>query len=501
MLGCCRESGPVCTPPMPMPLLNGRSYRPVHRQEPLLSLPSTGTRPVNMPVRCRPGSKPVFAAEGTYAFAEAARHYQRALELWERVPDSSRPVGLDRVDLLASVGEAVAFTGGIEHAIACLKDAVGRADPIAESHRAARLLVRLGEYRREVGDEAGALATFTEAEQLLAEAPPSPTQARVLAAHAFALLLGRRTEEAKTRCQEALTVARAVGARAEEAWALRVLASCLSHLGELDRAISMALEARRVAEEAGDAEALVTTYVALVAFLGYAGQDHDAIEQGWQGYRLARDLGLERAEGSRVADNLAFSLLNVGRWTECERLTRELTASDSWGAFGLHQSLGVLLARRGEFEAAREQLDLALELGPPYFEGLTWLGPAELALWEAARRRRPQRLPRDSAGSPNGTQMGTFPTAPSFGTRWFCDWRPIGPNGQRIGERPTRSAKLDNGPLQSCMRSTDSLLPRRHRRTIRSLPATFCSPVLRSPDYRNDPTQSAGRPPPPHGSD
>jgi DNA-binding CsgD family transcriptional regulator len=331
-----------------------------------------------LPARVQAG----FAAEGTYAFAEAARHYQRALELWERVPDSGRPAGLDRVDLLASVGEAVAFTGGIEHAIECLEDAVGRVDPIAESHRAARLLVRLGEYRREVGDEAGALATFTEAEQLLAEAVPSPTQGRVLAAHAFALLLGRRTEEAKARCQEALTVARAVGTRAEEAWALRVLASCLSHLGELDRAISMALEARRVAEEAGDAEALVTTYVALVAFLGYAGQDGDAIEQGWRGYRLTRDLGLERAEGSRVADNLAFSLLNVGRWRECERLTRELTAGDSWGAFGLHQSLGVLLARRGEFEAAREQLDLALKLGPPYFEGLTWLGPAELALWE-----------------------------------------------------------------------------------------------------------------------
>ena len=43
----------------------------------------------------------------------------------------------------------------------------------------------------------------------------------------------------------------------------------------------------------------------------------------------------------------------------------------------------MLLARRVEFQAAREQLDLALRLGPPYFEGPTWLGPAELALWES----------------------------------------------------------------------------------------------------------------------
>jgi hypothetical protein len=108
---------------------------------------------------------------------------------------------------------------------------------------------------------------FTQAEQLLAEAPPSPTQARALAAHAFALVLGRRTEEAKARCEEALRVARAVGARTEEAWALRVLVACLWHLGELDRTISVGLEARRVAEEAGDAETLMTTYVVLVAIL------------------------------------------------------------------------------------------------------------------------------------------------------------------------------------------------------------------------------------------
>lgn len=42
----------------------------------------------------------------------------------------------------------------------------------------------------------------------------------------------------------------------------------------------------------------------------------------------------------------------------------------------------MLLTRRGEFTAAREQLQLSLGLSPPFQEDLAWLELAELALWE-----------------------------------------------------------------------------------------------------------------------
>jgi hypothetical protein len=86
-----------------------------------------------------PSTDAGLAAGRAHAFAEAARHYRRALELWERVPDSSRPTGLDRIDLLRWLAEAIAFTGRIDRAVVCLEDAVDRVDPIAESHRAAKL--------------------------------------------------------------------------------------------------------------------------------------------------------------------------------------------------------------------------------------------------------------------------------------------------------------------------------------------------------------------------
>jgi DNA-binding CsgD family transcriptional regulator len=41
----------------------------------------------------------------------------------------------------------------------------------------------------------------------------------------------------------------------------------------------------------------------------------------------------------------------------------------------------VLLARQGAFTAAREELDLALRLSPPYLRDSVWLGQAEFGLW------------------------------------------------------------------------------------------------------------------------
>jgi DNA-binding CsgD family transcriptional regulator/tetratricopeptide (TPR) repeat protein len=331
-----------------------------------------------LPARVQAG----LTAGRARAFAEAHRHYERALELWELVPESAWPMGLDQVDLLARTAEAAAFTGAVERAIRLVGDALDRVDPAVEPVRAAVLLARLGDHRWVAGDEAGALAAFEQAERLLAGKPPSAERARVLAAHAYALLLSLRSEEARLRCEEAITVARAVGARAEEARGLRVLAGCLGSLGDEERAIALGLEARNIAEEVGDAETVMSTYVIVDSSLGLLGRERDALDDAQQGYQRARDLGLEHAMGSYVAVNVVNSLLDLGRWVECERLARELLAGDTWDAFGRHRALGLLLARRGEFAEAREHLHLAQRLSPSFFGGSTWWGPVELALWE-----------------------------------------------------------------------------------------------------------------------
>jgi DNA-binding CsgD family transcriptional regulator/tetratricopeptide (TPR) repeat protein len=322
-----------------------------------------------------------LAAADAHAFAEAAGHYQRALELWARFPVG--PTGaVDRVDLLGRTAEAAVLSGDTTGAIGLLEEALGQLVRATEPVRAAVLLGRLGFQRFRAGAEADALAAYQEAERLLTGAPPSAERAGVLAGHGLVLMLTLRTEEAIPVCREAIAVARAVGAPAEEAGALETLACCLDDLGDFDQSLRLHLEARHLAEAAGADETMLRTYLNRIVSLEFAGREREGIDDAREGLERARRLGLERAWGSLVASNLAWGLLQGGHWAECGRLTEELLAGDSWGAYQLHAARGALLARQGDFPAARAQLDRSLALSPTALSGAAALSLAELALWE-----------------------------------------------------------------------------------------------------------------------
>ena len=353
-----------------------------------------------------------LAAADTHAFAEAAGHYQRALELWAE-PPIGRTGAVDQVDLLSRAAEAAAFSGDTSHAIGLLEQALGQLVRAAEPVRAAVVLGRLGFQRFRAGAETDALAAYQEAERLLSGAPPSAERAGVLAGHGLVLMLALRTEEAIPVCEEAIAVARTVDARAEEADALETLACCLGDLGDLDQSLRLHLEARRLAEAAGADETMLRTYLNRIVALDLAGRGREGIDDAREGLERTRRLGLERAWGSLIAGNLAWGLLQGGNWAECDRLTEELLAGDSWGAFLLHSARGALLTRRGDFPAARVQLDRSLALSPTALGSEAGMSLAELALWEdrhddaeaaiaegldwCARRDPDGRLPQFSA--------------------------------------------------------------------------------------------------------
>jgi tetratricopeptide (TPR) repeat protein len=245
------------------------------------------------------------------------------------------------------------------------------------------------------------------------------------------------TTQAVSRCEEAIAVARAVGARAEESHALSTLGACLDDLGQLDRAIALHREARRIAEEIGDAEATVRTYTNLSHVLEVAGQIHDAVDDAREGYERAHQLGLERATGSYVANNLAAMLLSTGQWEECARLTAALLEVDSWCSFHIHITRGLLLTRRGEFTAAREEFDHAERLMPPAQQWSLWVGRAQLVLWEGRHDQAATAVAAACAGSPNKTPRASPRSCRARAMRPPCSWRPTWPSGRPPDGGPT----------------------------------------------------------------
>src|SRR5262249_22745736 len=67
-------------------------------------------------------------AETSYAFSEANRHFENALELWDRVEDAERRVGMDHPALLIRAAENATQSGARQRAVALARSAVADLD-------------------------------------------------------------------------------------------------------------------------------------------------------------------------------------------------------------------------------------------------------------------------------------------------------------------------------------------------------------------------------------
>ena len=86
-----------------------------------------------------------MAAETVYAFSDAQAYFERALELWDRVPDAADQAPLDRVELLRHAAEA-AEGRSPARSVAHIRTAIALVDETTEPVRAGLLYERLGQY-------------------------------------------------------------------------------------------------------------------------------------------------------------------------------------------------------------------------------------------------------------------------------------------------------------------------------------------------------------------
>jgi DNA-binding CsgD family transcriptional regulator/tetratricopeptide (TPR) repeat protein len=327
-----------------------------------------------------------MAAAHSLAFAEARRHFERALELWDQVPEVVAGLPLDRAGLLERTAEAAHLAGDQQRAVALTRAALASVDAAAEPVRAGLLAERLGSYLVWSGDEA--LDAFQQAVDLVPAEPPSAARARVLAGQAQALVMASRPGAAHPRAEEALQVARLAGARQEQGWALRALGCALNGRGEHEAGLTCLRQAGEVAEELGDLELLGEVYLFLPWILDRAGRPADALAEVLESIVSAGRLGMGPSLNPGLATIAGALCFRLGRWEDADQHLRQAlatTAGPSWHDLLARLVRAQLNIERGDVTAAAQLLDEAerdyAHAHLPQFT-IHFQTRAELAIWQ-----------------------------------------------------------------------------------------------------------------------
>ncbi|HEY0717979.1 MAG TPA: AAA family ATPase, partial [Streptosporangiaceae bacterium] len=194
-------------------------------------------------------------AEQLGAPAEAQRHYDQALALWDRIPDAQERGGVSYGQLVLYSANGAAASGDVVRAVHQLRSLWASfgdgTDPV--------LVARVGERLAYYLFQADSFAAVQEATQAaraaidaLPEQPPTIERARAIATYASALMaLGFEDAAAAEWAERARTAARAADASSVEADALVTLGSLARRDGRDDEAIELVTAALEQARKAG----------------------------------------------------------------------------------------------------------------------------------------------------------------------------------------------------------------------------------------------------------
>jgi ATP/maltotriose-dependent transcriptional regulator MalT len=321
-----------------------------------------------------------------YAFAEAQLQLERVLTLWDRVSDAEQRAGMDRVALLSRCAEAAYAAGDSARGAQLVRQALPLVDEARQPQRAGLLHEQLARCLRMFGDP-GALGEQQEAVRLV-RPEPSVERARVLGSLAYLLVMVSRFAEARRPAEEAVAIARQVGARAEEATARTALGRVFIQLGESDAGLAELEAAQRLATQAGGVVVLLRAILNHADALLAAGRLEEAVTVALGGIQEARRLGLVRSFGPVLAYDVTEALVALGRWEQAERVSREgleVVPSDAASAT-LPLARAALELGLGDLDRAEARLRTVRRLLPtPIPEaqkaGPLFAGLAELALW------------------------------------------------------------------------------------------------------------------------
>ncbi|WP_316745801.1 LuxR C-terminal-related transcriptional regulator [Streptomyces sp. MK7] len=315
------------------------------------------------------------------AFVEQLLLLQRALELWEQVPrdvlqglcgydcaDEAYPgrpptVGggadtarLRFVDVPADATIAASRSGDQELSVRFARTGLQHIDQDTEPEHAAWFCLQRSRAAHCQGHTGKQEAE--QARRLVENGPPSAVQADVLHRLSTCGALTEPTREHLTIGQRAVRIAREVGARAVELHTLNTVGVLHVRVGEIEEGLTLLREVCVQSRGIDDPYLQTRAYVNLSAQYGQLGRSEEAVETAREGLAIARRYGLNPTYTAMMLNNLADSLLALGRLQEAE----DALASMLEGAASTTWSNNLLLLRAelallgGDLSGAAEYL-------------------------------------------------------------------------------------------------------------------------------------------------
>ena len=338
------------------------------------------------------------AAERVFGYAQAAAHWQRAIELSQAKPDIAATAGHDLPRLYVRAIDALFRSGDSVNAGLVAAEAYGRFAGHADPATVAVVCHRAAIYRTTDTPAAG-LPQMEQALRLFEQVPPSADHAEALLDYAifFLLFVERRPRAIVPALNRALEIAEAAGASVMMPRILSVMGWEALVCGQVKEGFATLKRAQGIARAVQDNPALVWLAQNESDALLKLAQFERAAEVAARGLEGARQAGLEAWDSATtLATNAAEALLSMGRTAEAAELIDPLTTMppgrDHWLAQVFRAEIDLLRGDIGAaalrwrqiraFPAVISRVDFALESAQRAAEAAVWAGRPGDALAE-----------------------------------------------------------------------------------------------------------------------
>ena len=229
--------------------------------------------------------------------AEAHRHFDQALSLWDVVPEPEKLAGMSRAKLAYRSALNAADSGDLPRAVKQLRRLARfmRDEGDADLLLLCRVLERLAYFLMDIDEGDEAMDVANSAVDVLPAEPPTWERASALATHARTLLTIEDTEPARLRAEEADAAADAVGAPWLQADALSTLSGVHERAGLIDAAMTLSAKAVELATSSDRAGVELRARTLLARVQLESGDLVGASETAHRGTHLAERTGLSMA--------------------------------------------------------------------------------------------------------------------------------------------------------------------------------------------------------------